>query len=141
MEGTAAQVFGPHLMIDLKKVSYEVQSNLKLHYDFLNNLPGLIDMTKIEMPKVFPYDGLVPADKGITGTVIIAESHITVHSFELKGWTFIDVFSCKPFHVERCLQYVLEVFKPGEYVHFVRERGLGFPRGNTCPSQLELFQQ
>lgn len=123
-----AAVFGPHLMIDLKKVAYEVQSDFKLHYDFLYKLPDMIGMTRIEMPKVFPYDGLIPEDRGITGTVIIAESHITVHSFELKGWTFIDVFSCKPFKVDECLRYILNTFKPGEYVHFVRERGIGFPR-------------
>ena len=124
-----AAVFGPHLTADLWEVPYEIQSDMRLHYDFLFNLPGKIGMTMIELPRVFPYSGLVPEDRGCTGIVTLAESHCSVHSFELKGWTFIDVFSCRGFSTEECLAYMLEVFNPGGYSYEVRQRGIGFPRG------------
>ena len=120
--------FGPHLTVDLKLVPYEIQTSLQLHYDFLFCLPGIIGMTLIDIPKVFPYEGLVPEDRGITGTAIIAQSHISAHSFERKGWTFIDVFSCVPFNVNRCMDSIRDTFKPGDYVYEVRQRGIGFPR-------------
>ncbi|HEY7295818.1 MAG TPA: S-adenosylmethionine decarboxylase, partial [Dehalococcoidia bacterium] len=50
-------------------------------FDLLNSLPDQIDMTKIIQPYVFRYHGVVPEDWGITGVVIIAESHISIHTF------------------------------------------------------------
>jgi S-adenosylmethionine decarboxylase len=83
------ETFGPHITLDLKGCPKEILSNYQLHFDFLKNIPQLIQMTPITQPYVFPYEGLVPEDRGITGIVIIAESHISVHSFEEKGWCFI----------------------------------------------------
>ena len=78
--------FGPHITIDLKGCPKEILSNYSLHFDYLKMLPGLIQMTPITQPYVFPYAGLIPSDRGITGIVIIAESHLSVHSFEEKGY-------------------------------------------------------
>lgn len=80
-------------LIDLKRCPKDKSSNYQWHFDYLKNIPELIQMTRITQPYVFPYEGLVPEDKGITGIVIIAESHISVDSFEDKGYCFIDIFS------------------------------------------------
>ena len=85
-------------------------------------------MTPITQPYVFPYEGLVPEDKGITGIVIIAESHISVHSFEDKGYCFIDIFSCKPFDYERAIELTKEIFQPKDCEVNVVSRGKDFPR-------------
>ena len=50
----------------------------------------------------------MPEDKGITGAVIIAESHLGSH-IPIKI-TFIDVFSCKPFDTDVATQYCIELF-------------------------------
>jgi S-adenosylmethionine decarboxylase len=85
-------------------------------------------MTPITQPYVFPYSGLVPEDKGITGIVIIAESHISVHSFEDKGYCFIDIFSCKDFDVERAIEITKNLFKPEDCEINIVARGKDFPR-------------
>jgi S-adenosylmethionine decarboxylase len=120
--------FGPHITLDLKGCPKETLSNYSLHFDYLKNLPELIHMTPITQPYVFPYSGLVPEDKGITGIVIIAESHISVHSFEEKGYCFIDIFSCKDMDVERAIEITLDVFKPESYELNIVKRGKDFPR-------------
>ena len=120
--------FGPHITLDLKGCPKEVLSDYNLHIDYLKSLPGLIHMTPITQPYVFPYSGLVPEDKGITGIVIIAESHISVHSFEDKGYCFIDIFSCKDFDVERAIQITKDLFKPTDCEIHVVARGKDFPR-------------
>lgn len=122
------EIFGPHLMMDLSGCKKEILQDLKLHFDYLNNTPEIIGMTKITQPHVFPYQGLVPEDKGTTGVVIIAESHISVHSFEDKGYVFVDIFSCKPFNTELMIQKTLECFKPTSYEIKIERRGLNFPR-------------
>ncbi len=120
--------FGPHITLDLKGCPKEILSNYQLHFDYLKNIPELIQMTPITQPYVFPYEGLVPEDKGITGIVIIAESHISVHSFEEKGYCFIDIFSCKPFDYERAITLTKEIFQPEDCEINVVSRGKDFPR-------------
>lgn len=120
--------FGPHLTLDLKGCPKEVLKNYNLHFDLLKNLPEMIGMTPITQPYVFPYSGLVPEDKGITGVVIIAESHLSIHSFEDKGYSFIDMFSCKAFDVEKAVEYILDTFKPESYERNLVQRGKDFPR-------------
>ena len=120
--------FGSHITLDLKGCPKEVLSDYNLNFDYLKSLPGLIHMTPITQPYVFPYSGLVPEDKGITGIVIIAESHISVHSFEDKGYCFIDIFSCKDFDVERAIQITKDLFKPENCEIHVVARGKDFPR-------------
>lgn len=122
------EAFGPHITIDLKGCPKNVLSNYNLHFDFLKSLPTLIQMTPITQPYVFPYSGLVPEDKGITGIVIIAESHISIHSFEEKGFAFIDIFSCKEFDVDKAVKIIIDTFKPESYDLNVVKRGIDFPR-------------
>lgn len=120
--------FGPHLTLDLKGSPKEVLENYELHFNYLKTLPEMIDMTPITQPYVFPYSGLVPEDKGITGIVIIAESHLSIHSFQEKEYTFIDIFSCKDFDVKKAVEYTVNIFKPESFEMNVVERGIDFPR-------------
>jgi len=120
--------FGPHLMLDCKRCDYEKISSVESVFNFLNELPERIGMTKIIQPYVFPYSGLVPEDKGVTGMVIIAESHLTFHSFTEKDYFFFDLFSCKPFDTDWVTQYVLDYFGVQEYERHEKSRGRDFPR-------------
>lgn len=120
--------FGPHVTIDLKGCPKEILSDYNLHFNYLKMLPELISMTPITQPYVFPYSGLVPEDRGITGILIIAESHLSIHSFEEKGYSFIDIFSCKGFDVDKAIQITLDIFKPESHEINIVERGIDFPR-------------
>jgi len=121
-------VFGPHITLDLSGCNIEKLQNLQLHFDLLNTLPEKIGMTKITQPYVFPYSGLVPEDKGITGIVIIAESHISIHSFEEKNYCFVDIFSCCPFNTQKAIDVILDTFEPSSHKINIVERGIDFPR-------------
>ena len=120
--------FGPHLTLDLIGCPKEILQDYNLHFNLLKELPEMIGMTPITQPYVFPYSGLVPEDRGITGIVIIAESHLSVHSFEDKGYTFIDMFSCKPFDVEKAEKFIIDLFKPEKVERNLIQRGKDFPR-------------
>ena len=103
--------FGPHLTIDLVNCPKEILQDYQLHFNYLKLLPELINMTPITQPYVFPYSGLVPEDLGITGIVIIAESHLSIHSFEEKGYSFIDIFSCKFYDPFSAADFTKNFFK------------------------------
>ena len=120
--------FGPHLMLDLNECNVDKLNDYKLIFDLLNSIPDKIGMTKITQPYVFPYSGLVPEDEGITGIVIVAESHISCHAFPHKKYIFIDIFSCKYFDLEDIKNELIEIFESKTFhVHFT-ERGKDFPR-------------
>ena len=95
-----------HLVIDAFVDDASRISEIEPIFDLLYGLPEQIGMTKITQPYVFRYSGLVPDDWGITGMVIIAESHISIHTFPERKRFHMDVFSCKPFDYETALQTI-----------------------------------
>ena len=63
-------------------------------------------MTKVTEPAVHTYHGPQPQDWGVSGFVIIAESHISVHTFPDRGHVNVDIFSCKEFDAERAREEI-----------------------------------
>ena len=120
--------FGPHLMLDLSECDQERISDLDFIFNFLNALPDKIGMTKITQPYVFPYSGKIPEDRGITGFVVIAESHLSIHTFVDKGYAFVDLFSCKQFDTDVARDLIVEAFASRKPEVYMVERGRGFPR-------------
>ena len=121
--------YGPHLTLDLKNCNRNKLSDINFVFDFLNTLPSKIGMTKITAPYVFKYDGRgIQKEWGITGFVIIAESHISIHTYPEKDYVFIDVFSCTPFNVEDATKHIVDAFEAKKVDKGMVMRGKEFPR-------------
>ncbi len=121
--------FGPHLMVDGYNASYEKLASVEAVTNFLDMLPAEIEMTKIMPPYVFKYDGGdKPEDWGVSGFVIIAESHISIHTFPEKRYFSIDIFSCKEFDIDKALNIIKEYFETDDLEVRTTERGSEFPR-------------
>jgi S-adenosylmethionine decarboxylase len=110
----------PHLILDLKDCDPEKLNDLQLAYEVLDKLPEQIDMVKVSPPILFPYEG------GITGFVVIATSHIAIHTFPDDKCAFLDVFSCKDFDVDGAAEYLIEHFAAGSADKQFVCRGEGF---------------
>ena len=120
--------YGPHLALDLKKCNKDKLGNLDFIFNLLDTLPAKIGMTKITQPYVFMYHGAVPDDWGITGFVVIAESHISIHTYPNKDYLFFDIFSCKPFDIMKTKELIKDAFEAKGYTEYKWERGNDFPR-------------
>jgi len=70
----------------------------------LDQYPGMLGMTKITQPTVLQYRGSKPEDWGVSGYVMIAESHIAIHTFPERRLVWADIFSCKDFDATRVLE-------------------------------------
>ncbi len=92
--------------------------------EFLDEYPANLGMTKITKPEVLEYHGPNPADGGISGFVIIAESHISVHTFPHRDYVNIDVFSCKSFDHEQALADARSLFNLRQVKTWLLDRGL-----------------
>ena len=99
-----------HLAIDGYEADPAKLSDEALVFRFLDVYPDVIGMTKVAPPQVYSYTGKVPDDWGVSGFVIIAESHISVHTFPDKSYLNIDIFSCNDFDVSASLDDVKATF-------------------------------
>jgi S-adenosylmethionine decarboxylase len=61
---------------------------------------------------------------GVSGVVIIAESHLTIHTWPEHGYAAVDVFSCGDLDLEAGLAHIIEAF--GAERHEVRYFDRGF---------------
>lgn len=95
--------------------------------DLLERYPARIGMTKIAPPHVQRYVGNKPQDWGISGFVLIAESHISIHTFPRHRYLWMDIFSCKGFDTARALEDVRREFALADMRTHVLERGLEYP--------------
>ena len=120
--------FGLHLTLDGYGCSPEKLANLDLIYEFLDHCPNLIQMTKIMPPYVFKYQAQVPEDWGLSGFVLIAESHISIHTFPERSYLSLDIFSCKDFDYHQAVAYASELFGIARHEINLLDRGLEFPR-------------
>jgi S-adenosylmethionine decarboxylase len=120
--------FGMHLMLDGYGCNRERLEDISLIYNFLSEYPAQIGMTKIMPPYVFRYDAENPEDWGISGFVLIAESHISIHTFPEKNYLSLDIFSCKNFDSEQAISYVSNLFATQKSEVKLLDRGLEFPK-------------
>jgi S-adenosylmethionine decarboxylase len=117
-----------HLLIDGFGGDGEKMKNEEFIYNFLDVFPSEIGMNKISEPHVTTYHGPKEEDWGVSGFVLIAESHISVHTFPERAYVNIDVFSCKDFDNEQALARIMERFSLDQTKHWVIGRGLNYSR-------------
>lgn len=81
-------------------------------------------MTKISPPHVYNYQGAKPEDWGVSGFVLIAESHISIHTFPSRGYINVDIFSCKDFDAAKAKADIQAAFGLAQVQACVLRRGL-----------------
>jgi S-adenosylmethionine decarboxylase len=120
--------FGTHLMLDGYGCDRQRLEDISLIYNFLSEYPARIKMTKIMPPYVFRYQAKKPEDWGISGFVLIAESHISIHTFPDKNYLSLDIFSCKEFDTDHAISYVNNLFGVHKNEVKLLDRGVEFPQ-------------
>lgn len=88
--------FGEHFMLDGYGGSYDDLDNKDLVIESLVQLPALLGMRPLCDPCVLKAeDNALKDPGGWSGVVIIAESHISIHTFPKRGFVSIDAYTCK----------------------------------------------
>ena len=128
--------FGPHLMLDGYGCDKKRLQDLNLIYKILDELPKRIGMTKIMPPYVFRYSGVKPEDWVLSGFVLIAESHISIHTFPEKAFVSVDIFSCKHFDAEFAGTYLKNAFEMAKVESRMLDRGTEFPKNINGATRL-----
>ncbi|MDQ4069014.1 MAG: S-adenosylmethionine decarboxylase [Actinomycetota bacterium] len=92
-----AGTYGVHLMMQVAEVERrEALADPETVAAYLRSLVGRVGMSILAGPLVETEHG-GPECFGVSGVVILYESHAAIHTYPDLGRAFLDVFSCRPF--------------------------------------------
>ena len=131
-EAAAAPGFGVHLTLDGYGGCQHLLADGKHVLACLNELPERLGMHKIAEPSLVELGDHSPKDPGgVSGFVMIAESHISIHTFPLRGFVSADVYTCQnSLDTERICQYFAEAFGLQDLEINLVRRGTRYPQRN-----------
>lgn len=105
IERAGVRCAGSHLIIDL----YDATR--------LDDLPYIEETLKTcveEAGATLLHIHLHPFEPtGVSGVAVLAESHISVHTWPEAGYAAFDVFMCGDARPERCVEVLERAFRPG----------------------------
>jgi len=109
-----------HLMLELYGCDPELLSDETLVRRALDEYPAHVDMEKVSPVHLYEIEPSNPLDAGLSGFVVIAQSHISLHAWPEYGEVDIDICSCKEFSQEDAIAFAKEIFQPDDVeAHFV----------------------
>ncbi len=126
--------FGEHFMLDCYGGDYERLNDKDLVTIVLIELPEQLGMKRLSDPYVFKAeDNAIKDPGGWSGIVVIAESHISIHTFPKRKFVSIDVYTCmNGINRELIKKYFKEAFKLEEIEENFVRRGTRYPAHNVC---------
>ncbi len=122
-----------HVTIDLYGVIPSLLSDEALLRSFLEELPEVIGMQKASPVFLEEISTSNPLDDGLSGFVIIATSHVSLHAWPPYNMINIDIFSCEPFHTGTVIDVVTQRFHSQDIETHVIERATRSPRKRSAP--------
>lgn len=129
------ETFGLHLMLDGFGCDPAKLESEDFIHQFLDEFPENIGMTKLMSPYVSRYDdGTGRKRRGLSGFVLIAESHVSIHTFPDECCVSIDIFSCKSFDTANAEREIVNKFGIEEIRRSVLDRGVEYPT-NLGPAE------
>lgn len=98
----------------------------------LTEIPKNMGMHTISEPMVIEVGPLNRKDPGgLSGFVLIAESHISFHTFPKRGFVTIDVYTCQnEMDTDKLTTLFKEAFQLTDIDTFVQKRGTKYPTEN-----------
>lgn len=97
---------GKHLIIDAYGVQSEKLRDKKSLTHLLEDLPKKLKMRILRKPIVDKIISDEYPTWGLSGFVILYESHISFHTWPEENYVAMDVYSCKDFNGKEATQYL-----------------------------------
>jgi S-adenosylmethionine decarboxylase len=124
--------FGEHITIDGYGGDPKILNNKKIVSFILSELPKKLKMKALSKPLIVsaPDNGKKDCG-GWSGFVIIAESHISLHTFPRRRFVSADVYSCKSgMDLKKIVTYFTKTFKLHDVETNFIKRGTKYPMCN-----------
>ena len=120
--------FGTHLTLDGYQGNRALLDSMEQVFAILDRLPEALGMHKIITPYVIRCAGNDKKDPGgISGFVMIAESHISIHTFPGRRFVSVDVYTCQEdLDSDKATNALKKAFRLGEMEIQIIKRGQRF---------------
>lgn len=124
--------FGEHLTLDGYLGSKPLLNDEAALRRFLADLPEQLGMHKICEPQIVHTEGNGGNDPGgLSGFVMIAESHISIHTFVERRFASADIYTCKNgMDIEFIVNWFKQTFDFQDVEQHLIQRGRRYPATN-----------
>jgi S-adenosylmethionine decarboxylase len=113
------KALGLHIIADLYGVKGDLIDKVEDIKDLLEGAVEYAQLTKISSH----YHQFQP--HGATGVVLIAESHLSIHTWPELGIATVDVYTCgDPEQCKKAIDYIIEKLKPTKVEMKIFDRGI-----------------
>ena len=132
MESCKTEQFGIHFMLDGYGASELALKDREGLTKMLKDIPTSIGMHTITDPLVIEVGPLNRKDPGgLSGFILIAESHLSFHTFPKRGFVTIDLYSCQnEIDTEKLTKLFVDAFDLKDTDTFIQMRGARYPTEN-----------
>ena len=111
---------GWHWIFDAEAKSEQLADEQLLR-SMLHSLPTELGLRTVSSPQSFRHDD--NGEKSVAGIILIAESHFSLHAFPDRARLHGDLFSCKPFDIDKARALLTAAFSITEWNETVLDRG------------------
>ena len=124
--------FGVHIMIDGYGADELLLADAHYLRGLLHTLPAEMKMHAICAPQLVEVGPMNPKDPGgLSGFVMIAESHISFHTFPKRGFVTMDLYTCQcGLDRDWAVARLKSAFGLVDADVFIQERGMRYPAEN-----------
>jgi S-adenosylmethionine decarboxylase len=125
--------FGVHIMIDGYGADEALLADADYLRGLLHTLPAEMKMHPICAPQLVEVGPMNPKDPGgLSGFVMIAESHISFHTFPKRGFVTMDLYTCQcGLDRDWAVARLKSAFGLVDADVFIQERGMRYPAENV----------
>jgi len=124
--------FGIHFMLDGYGCPPQLLRDGDALEKMLRDIPVHMGMHTISTPivvEVGPKNRKDPG--GLSGFVLIAESHLSFHTFPNRGFVTIDVYTCQEdLDTEKLTNEFVQAFSVKQFDIYIQKRGVHYPSHN-----------
>lgn len=119
---------GIHVLLDIWRVS-PARLDISLIEKMLRQAAHVAGATVLDV-KLHSFG----ESGGITGVAILAESHITIHTWPELQYVAMDIFMCGACRVSLAVECIKEFLQPGEVSIIEHKRGKQLGKANLKAS-------
>lgn len=108
---------GTHITWDVYNCSADTLSFIPAVKQVLNSIVEELQLTKVNES----YKQFEPI--GVTGFILLEESHVSIHTWPEHEFAAVDIFSCKPFDAAKIQTLLMKSFVSDKVIIKQIERG------------------
>ena len=111
-------LIGIHILLDLYGIDADKLNDSGLLGECLSESARACGLTPLSPPKLHTFEG-----GGVTGVILLSESHIALHTYPEHGFIAVDLFSCGAGDPERAVEVFRQRLNPAREIVTRTSRG------------------